>query len=84
MTELDAQLSDWDPARPPEILPRFRQGSGNVLESDNVAYGSRGVWYGLAFRCETDKGVTRVVKFSFRVGPPVPPAERLKLGLPSF
>ena len=84
LTELGAQLSDWDPARPPEILPRFRSASGNVLQSDNVAYGSRGVWYGLAFRCETDKGVTRVVKFSFRVGPPVPPAERLKLGLPAF
>ena len=84
MTELDAQLSDWDPTRPPEILPRFRHASGNVLQSDDVAYGSRGVWYGLAFRCEADKGVTRVVKFSFRVGPPVPPAKRLQLGLPPF
>lgn len=84
MTELRAQLSDWDPARPPEMLPSFRPSGGNVLEPGQAAYGSRGDWYDLNFRCETDKEVTRVVKFSFRIGPPIPPSKWQARGLPSF
>ncbi|WP_417676756.1 DUF930 domain-containing protein [Roseibium sp.] len=83
-TELDAQLLDWDPSRPPEMLPSFRPQGGNVLEPGQAAYGSRGDWYDLNFRCETDKGVTRVVKFSFRIGPPIPPAKWQARGLPPF
>lgn len=84
MTELRAQLTDWDPARPPEMLPSFRPRGGNVLEPGQAAYGSRGDWYDLNFRCETDKEVTRVVKFSFRIGPPIPPTKWQARGLPSF
>jgi hypothetical protein len=84
MTELRAQLIDWDPARPPEMLPSFRPKAGNVLEPGQAAYGSRGDWYDLNFRCETDKDVKRVVKFSFRIGPPIPPAKWQGRGLPPF
>ncbi len=84
MTELRAQLIDWDPARPPEMLPSFRPKSGNVLEPAQAAYGSRGEWYDLNFRCETDKEVTRVLKFSFRIGPPIPPTKWQARGLPAF
>ncbi len=84
MTELRAQLIDWDPARPPEMLPSFRPKEGNVLEPGQAAYGSRGEWYDLNFRCETDKDVKRVVKFSFRIGPPIPPAKWQGRGLPPF
>lgn len=84
MTELRAQLIDWDPARPPEMLPSFRPKAGNVLQPGQAAYGSRGEWYDLNFRCETDKDVKRVVKFSFRIGPPIPPAKWQGRGLPPF
>lgn len=84
MTELDAQLRSFDPGRPPEMLPSFRPSGGTVLEPAQAAYRSRGVWYDLAFRCEADDEIRKVQAFSFRVGPPIRPAQWAERGLPSF
>ncbi len=84
MTELRAQLQDFDPSRPPEMLPSFRPRPGTILEPGAAAYQSRGQWYDLAFRCETDPDVREVSAFSFRIGPPIPRSEWGARGLPSF
>ncbi|AXS42069.1 DUF930 domain-containing protein [Breoghania sp. L-A4] len=84
MTELRAQLNAADPPRPPELLPSFRVQPGTVLEPRNAAFRSRGLWYELAFRCETDAGATRVVKFSHRIGAAIPRTEWRQRGFPSF
>ncbi|MFD1696410.1 DUF930 domain-containing protein [Roseibium aestuarii] len=84
MTELDAQLRSFDPGRPPEMLPSFRPSGGTFLEPAQAAYRSRGVWYDLAFRCEADDEIRKVQAFSFRVGPPIRPAQWAERGLPSF
>jgi hypothetical protein len=82
LTELRAQIRDLYPDRPAEILPSFRPQPGTVLAPVRAAYRSRGVWYDLDFRCETDPAVTRVENFSFRVGPPVPRSQWLSRGFP--
>ncbi|MBC00655.1 MAG: hypothetical protein CML67_14065 [Rhodobacteraceae bacterium] len=82
LTELRAQIRDLYPDRPAEILPSFRPQPGTVLAPVRAAYRSRGVWYDLDFRCETDPAVTRVEDFSFRVGPPVPRSQWLSRGFP--
>ncbi|MEJ8472608.1 DUF930 domain-containing protein [Roseibium algae] len=84
MTELKAQLTNFDPSRPPDMLPSFRPSPGTVLEPGRAAYRSRGVWYDLGFRCKTDQGVRRVETFSFRIGPPIPRSQWSERGLPSF
>ncbi|WP_417686317.1 DUF930 domain-containing protein [Roseibium sp.] len=84
MTELRAQLVTFYPNRPPEMLPTFRPQAGTVLEPVRAAYRSRGEWFDLAFRCQTDADVTEVKTFDFRVGPPIPPAQWAERGLPSF
>ncbi|WP_037546889.1 DUF930 domain-containing protein [Stappia stellulata] len=82
LTELRAQIRDLYPDRPAEILPSFRPQPGTVLAPVRAAYRSRGVWYDLDFRCETDPAVTRVETFSFRVGPPVPRSQWQSRGFP--
>ncbi|SDU28116.1 DUF930 domain-containing protein [Stappia sp. ES.058] len=82
LTELRAQIRDLYPDRPAEILPSFRPQPGTVLAPVRAAYRSRGAWYDLDFRCETDPAVTRVENFSFRVGPPVPRSEWRSRGFP--
>jgi hypothetical protein len=82
LTELRAQIRDLYPDRPAEILPSFRPQPGTVLAPVRAAYRSRGVWYDLDFRCETDPAVTRVEDFSFRVGPPVPRSQWRSRGFP--
>jgi len=83
VTELRAQISSLYPDRPAELLPSFRPAPGTVLEPARAAYRSRGQWYELNFRCETDPGVTRVERFSFRVGPPVPRSQWRARGFPA-
>lgn len=82
VTELRAQIRDLYPDRPPEILPSFRPQAGTVLAPVRAAYRSRGMWYDLDFRCETDPAVTRVERFSFRVGAPVPRSQWAARGFP--
>jgi len=83
MTELRAQLSAVSPA-PPELLPSFRPRPGTVLEPGRAAFRSLGRWYDLAFRCETNGDVTRVERFSFRIGEPIPPSQWAERGLSGF
>lgn len=82
-TELDAQLKASTPPYPPEIIPSYRPRGGTVLQPSGwSAFRSYGQWFNVAFRCETDTDVRRVVRFSFRVGQPVPRSEWGARGFP--
>ncbi|WP_306145641.1 DUF930 domain-containing protein [Roseibium sp. MMSF_3412] len=83
MTELDAQLTAVSPV-PPEALPRARARGGTVLEYQRVAFRSLGRWFDIAFRCETNAGVTRVERFSFKIGEEIPRSQWLARGLSQF
>ncbi|WP_434050707.1 MAG: DUF930 domain-containing protein [Roseibium sp.] len=83
ITELDAQLTAVSPV-PPEALPRARARGGTVLEYQRVAFRSLGRWFDIAFRCETNAGVTRVERFSFKIGEEIPRSQWLARGLSSF
>ena len=83
MTELRAQLAAASSV-PPELLPSFRGLSGSVLEPRNAAFRSLGRWFDVAFRCETDSGVTRVERFSFKIGNEIPQSQWLSRGLSQF
>lgn len=83
MTELDAQLTAVSPV-PPEALPRARARGGTVLEYQRVAFRSLGRWFDVAFRCETNAGVTRVERFSFKIGEEIPRSQWLARGLSGF
>ncbi len=83
MTELRAQISAVS-ALPPELLPRFRPPPGNVLQPRTAAFRSLGRWFDVAFRCETDRGVTRVEKFAFKIGNEIPQSQWLERGLTGF
>lgn len=83
MTELDAQLTAVSPV-PPEALPRARARGGTVLEYQRVAFRSLGRWFDIAFRCETNAGVTRVERFSFKIGEEIPRSQWLARGLSNF
>lgn len=83
MTELRAQLNAANPPRRPEMLPSFRS-QGTVLERRQAAFRSQGQWYALAFRCDADDAVTKVQKFSYRVGDPIPRAQWQQRGFPSY
>ncbi|MBO6894940.1 MAG: DUF930 domain-containing protein [Roseibium sp.] len=83
MTELRAQLTAVSPL-PPELLPSFRPRGGKVLEPRNAAFRALGRWYDVNFRCETDAAVTRVVRFAFRIGEPIPRSQWLQRGLTGF
>ncbi|MEM8703706.1 MAG: DUF930 domain-containing protein [Pseudomonadota bacterium] len=83
ITELDAQLTAVSPV-PPEALPRARARGGTVLEYQRVAFRSLGRWFDIAFRCETNAGVTRVERFSFKIGEEIPRSQWLARGLSGF
>ncbi|MBO6758766.1 MAG: DUF930 domain-containing protein [Roseibium sp.] len=84
MTELRGQLENANPPRPPEALPTFQMTRGTVLEPRQAAFRSGGLWYDLAFRCELDDRITRVLAFQYRVGDPVPRDEWQQRGFPNF
>ena len=75
MTEMRGQLLAASPPRPPEILPSYALSNGTVLEPRQAAFRSRGQWFDLAFRCEVDEPVTKVVNFSYRIGKAIPREE---------
>ncbi|MCK7612669.1 DUF930 domain-containing protein [Roseibium sediminicola] len=83
MTELRAQIASVS-ALPPELLPSFRPRGGTVLQPRNAAFRSLGRWFDVAFRCETDAGVTRVEKFAFKIGNEIPQSQWLERGLTGF
>lgn len=82
MTELRAQLRVATPPYHADLLPSFRLESGTVLEPRRAAFRAGGQWYDLAFRCELNTQVTRVERFTFRVGAPVPRSEWSARGFP--
>lgn len=82
MTELRAQLRVATPPYHADLLPSFRLESGTVLEPRRAAFRAGGQWYDLAFRCELNTQVTRVERFTFRVGAPVPRADWSSRGFP--
>jgi hypothetical protein len=84
MTELRGQLLIASPPRPPEILPSIALPAGTVLEHRQAAFRSQGQWFDLAFRCEVDEGVTKVLSFSYRVGDAIPRAEWAQRGFPGL
>lgn len=81
ISELDAQLTAVSPV-PPEDLPRPRARGGTVLEYQRVAFRSLGRWFDIAFRCETNAGVTRVERFSFKIGEEIPRSQWFSYGIP--
>jgi hypothetical protein len=83
MTELREQIASVS-ALPPELLPSFRPRGGNVLQPRVAAFRSLGRWFDVAFRCETDEGVTRVERFSFKIGKEIPRSQWLERGLTGF
>lgn len=83
-TEMRGQLGAARPPRPPEFLPTFRLPRGTVLQPRQAAFRSRGQWFNFTFRCEVDKAATKVLKFSYRIGSRIPPADWARRGLPSF
>ncbi|TYC55708.1 DUF930 domain-containing protein [Rhodobacterales bacterium] len=83
MTELRAQISVVSSV-PPDMLPSFRPPAGTVLEPRNAAFRSLGRWFNVAFRCETDSEVTRVEKFSFKIGNEIPQSQWGSRGLSGF
>jgi hypothetical protein len=83
MTELREQIASVS-ALPPELLPSFRPRGGTVLQPRIAAFRSLGRWFDVAFRCETDAGVTRVERFSFKIGKEIPQSQWLERGLTGF
>jgi uncharacterized protein DUF930 len=83
-TELREQLRNATPAYWPELLPSYPLGEGTVMEVRDGAFRARGQWYDLAFRCEVDPDVRRVVSFALDVGDPIPRNEWLARGFPAF
>ncbi|WP_293724097.1 DUF930 domain-containing protein [Stappia sp.] len=82
MTELRGQLRIATPSYNPDILPSFRLREGNVLQPRRAAFRAAGQWYELSFRCELNEQITRVERFSFRVGAPIPRSQWRERGFP--
>lgn len=83
-TELREQLRNGTPAYWPDLLPAYRLGEGTVIEVHDGAFRAGGAWFDLAFRCEVDPDVRRVVSFAIQVGDPIPRTEWQARGFPAF
>jgi len=70
---LDTELQGADYS--PKWLPTIPLKTGNVLSPQEAAFSTMTTWYRLSFRCEVDADATRVLSFSFRVGPEIPRGE---------
>lgn len=66
----------------PDLVPLVPLKVGNVLDVPQAAFHAAATWYRLSFRCEVDTDATRVLSFTFGVGPTIPPDEWAGLGLP--
>ncbi|PTE09121.1 hypothetical protein C9427_17980 [Mesorhizobium helmanticense] len=66
----------------PDLVPLVPLKVGNVLDVPQAAFHAAATWYRLSFRCEVDTDATRVLSFTSRVGPTIPPDEWAGLGLP--
>ena len=83
VTEMREQLRHADPPFWPDLLPAYRLPEGTLMEVRGAAFRASGAWYDLAFRCEVDDNVTRVVSFAFTVGAAIPRSEWQSRGLPA-
>ena len=84
-TELREQLRNGTPAYWPELLPAYELPENTtIIDVDNGAFRAQGAWYNLAFRCELDADVRKVVSFAIKVGDPIPRNQWQARGFPSF
>lgn len=84
-TELREQLRNGTPAYWPELLPAYELPENTtIIDVDNGAFRAQGAWYDLAFRCELDADVRKVVSFAIKVGDPIPRSQWQARGFPSF
>ena len=84
MTEFAAQLLAERPPRLWRDLPVFHLAKGNVLQPRLAAFSSNGRWFDFKMRCEVDDAATKVVKFSYQIGRPIPRSEWAVRNLPRF
>ena len=54
---------------------------GNVAKGDGGALRSKGLWYRFAFTCATRPDRLKVLKFTFKLGEPIPRQSWSTLGL---
>lgn len=66
----------------PDLVPLVPLKVGNILDVPQAAFHTAATWYRLSFRCEVDTDATRVLSFTYRVGPTIPRDEWAGLGLP--
>nr|WP_036241918.1 DUF930 domain-containing protein [Mesorhizobium sp. STM 4661] len=66
----------------PDLVPLVPLKTGNILDVPQAAFHAAATWHRLSFRCEVDTDATKVLSFTFRVGPTIPPDEWAALGLP--
>jgi len=83
VTEMREQLRHAEPPFWPDLLPSYRLGEGTVIEVRQAAFRAEGRWYDLAFRCELDAEITRVVSFAFDVGGAIPREQWKARGFPA-
>lgn len=81
-TELRAQLRAAD--RAVDMLPQYPLESGTEMEHLQAAFRAQGQWFDLAFRCEVDDIVTKVLNFSYQIGDAIPRAQWAQRGFPDF
>ena len=81
-TELRNQL--LDAGKSPELLPVFPFPDGTVLQASDAFRNRLGLWYEVSFRCEMNRSITKIVRFSYRVGRAIPRSEWARRGLNSF
>lgn len=83
VTEMREQLRHANPPYWPDLLPAYRLAQGTLMEVHEAAFRADGEWYDLAFRCEVDDRVTRVISFAFTVGDAIPRSQWKGRGLPA-
>ncbi|WP_226951347.1 DUF930 domain-containing protein [Rhizobium terrae] len=81
-TELRAQLRSA--SYNVEFVPRPRLANGMVLDIKQAAFRASGQWYDVAFRCEVNEGVTKILSFAYHIGAPIPRDQWQKRGFPAF
>ncbi|MCJ8519301.1 hypothetical protein ABID21_002486 [Pseudorhizobium tarimense] len=81
-TELTEQLRNASPPQDPDFIPRSPLSEGTVLELRQTAFRAKGQWYDLSFRCEINEDATKVMRFAFDIGAPVPRSEWRRRGFP--
>nr|WP_274706782.1 DUF930 domain-containing protein [Allorhizobium sonneratiae] len=81
------QIRHTMPGSYPDLLVPFSTTggriSGHVLDASGGAFRSRGQWYDISYRCESDAKVTTILSYRFQIGEPVPRGEWAARKLPA-